>query len=168
MVSIFQVSHKLSLESSLVQVFCVDYFYKLCDDKPIFQLFGFFLRKIALFPPIWFLICMLCFVMATKAPDAHRNKILFDVEYTDNIVCSSETFAEAQSLSSLLWDKVGYFVNVIVNSVPFYSKISFSLLLTFLFHKFVRIGNLTVLFLFPIVCEMSFGDFPSVYISRNQ
>ena len=35
---------------------------------------------------------------ATKAHDAHRNKILFDLEYADDIVCSSETFAEAQSL----------------------------------------------------------------------
>ena len=32
---------------------------------------------------------------ATKAPDAHRNKILFDLEYADDIVCSSETFAES-------------------------------------------------------------------------
>ena len=35
---------------------------------------------------------------ATKAPDAHRNKILFDLGYVDVIVCSLETFAEAQSL----------------------------------------------------------------------
>ena len=35
---------------------------------------------------------------ATKAPEAHRNKILFDLEYADDIVCSLETFAEAQTL----------------------------------------------------------------------
>ena len=36
--------------------------------------------------------------LATKAPDAPRNKILFDLEYADDIVCSLETFAEVQSL----------------------------------------------------------------------
>ena len=35
---------------------------------------------------------------ATKAHDAHGNKIIFDLEYADDIVCSLETFAEVQSL----------------------------------------------------------------------
>ena len=39
---------------------------------------------------------------AAKAHYAHRNKILFDLEYADDIVCSLETFAEAQSLSDSL------------------------------------------------------------------
>ena len=35
---------------------------------------------------------------AKKAPDAHKNKILFDLEHAGDIVCTLETFAEAQSL----------------------------------------------------------------------
>ena len=46
---------------------------------------------------------------ATKAPDAHRNKILFDLEYADDIVYSLETFAEAQSLlDSLIYSAARY------------------------------------------------------------
>ena len=35
---------------------------------------------------------------AAKAPDAHRNKVLFDLECADDIFCTLDTFAEVQLL----------------------------------------------------------------------
>ena len=35
---------------------------------------------------------------ATRAPDADRNKMLFDLEYANDIVCYLESFTEAQTL----------------------------------------------------------------------
>ena len=34
---------------------------------------------------------------ATRAPGAHRNKILFELEYAGDILCTLETFPKAQS-----------------------------------------------------------------------
>ena len=50
---------------------------------------------------------------ATTAPDAHRNKILFDSEYADDIICSLKTFAQAQLLlDSLIHSAAGYGLKV--------------------------------------------------------
>ena len=45
----------------------------------------------------------------TKAPDAHRNKILFELEYVDDIPCFLENITDAQSLlDSLIYSAARY------------------------------------------------------------
>ena len=35
---------------------------------------------------------------AEKAPDIHKDKIFFNLEYSDDIVCTFETYSNAQAL----------------------------------------------------------------------